>query len=201
MDSGDPLGNLAACLGRLPGIGSKTSDRMALRLARQPNGLLRDLIGALQAVQAGVRTCDRCGHVTSVDVNPCRLCTDPNRDDGLLCVVEDPSDIMAIERSGEFRGRYHALMGKISPMRGEGPGQLRIEALVNRVRGESFREVILAMNTDVESDATAAYLRDVLQGGGVSVTRLAYGLPVGSGVAYSDAVTLSRAIRGRRPIE
>ncbi len=193
----EALERLAECLARLPGVGRKTAERMAMRLVEDPDGLLRALIAALDAAGATVRFCGRCGAVTTVERDPCRLCTDPGRDDAVLCVVETPSDIAALERSGAFRGRYHALMGKISPMKGEGPEQLRIGALIKRVKAGGIAEVILALNTDVESDGTAAYLADVLRPCNVVVSRLAYGLPAGSGILYSDPVTLSRALKGR----
>jgi recombination protein RecR len=160
--------------------------------------MIRDLREALQAVGERVRCCAKCGGVTSVDDEPCRLCTSPTRDPDVLCVVEEPGDILMIESSGAFHGRYHALMGKLSPMRGAGPADLRMEALLARVRGEEFKEVILALSTDVEGDATAGYLSETLGREGVKVSRLAFGLPAGSGIAYSDPVTLGRAINGRR---
>jgi recombination protein RecR len=194
----EALERLAVVLARLPGIGRKTAERMAMRLVEDPDGLLRMLVAALETAGAEVRFCGRCGAVTTVDRDPCRLCTDPAREDRMLCVVESPADIEAVERAGAFRGRYHALMGKISPMRGEGPDHLRVGALLKRVKAGGIDEILLALNTDVESDGTAAYLADVLRPLGVAVSRLAYGLPAGSGIIYADPVTLSRAIRGRQ---
>jgi recombination protein RecR len=193
------LERLTACLARLPGVGSRTAERMALRLVRDPGGLARDLAEALTEARSRVVGCSQCGSVTATDRNPCRLCTAPNRDDGLLCVVEDPNDILTIERCGGFRGRYHALMGRISPMKGSGPDDLRIQALRVRVGQGGLREVVLALNTDVEGDATASYIAHVLEGCGAKITRLAFGLPAGSGIMYSDAVTLRRALEGRQP--
>jgi recombination protein RecR len=160
--------------------------------------MIRDLREALRAVGEQVRSCSKCGSVTTVDEEPCRLCTSPARDRDVLCVVEEPGDILLIESAGAFQGRYHALMGKLSPLRGEGPGDLRLKALLERVKQEGFKEVILAFSTDVEGDATAAYLSELLGRQGARVSRLAFGLPAGSGIAYSDPVTLSRAIAGRQ---
>ena len=197
MNERDPVARLAACLRRLPGVGLRSAERMAIRLVQERDGLLKDLISALQAVEREVRCCPRCGSVTTGGTDLCRLCTNPNRDGGLLCVVEDPSDIALIERSGEFHGRYHVLMGKLSPARGIGPDNLRIRSLLQRVEEEKIREVLLALSTDMEGDATASYITELLRGRPVLVTRLAFGLPAGSGVGYSDPLTLGRAIRGR----
>ena len=194
----EALEQLTAALARLPGIGRRSAARMAMRLIEDREGLLRVLSAALDEAAREVRLCNRCGAVTVAGRDPCRLCTDPARDDRVLCVVETPSDIAGIEAAGAFRGRYHALMGKLSPMKGDGPEQLRIGVLLKRVKAGGIEEVILALNTDVESDATAVYLAESLTPLGVRVTRLAQGLPVGSGIAYSDPVTLARAMQGRR---
>lgn len=192
------LDNVTACLSRLPGVGRKTAERMAVHLVRDPEGLLADLAVALDDARRTICCCSMCGNVTSVNEDPCRLCTSPRRDPEMLCVVHEPGDILLIEQSGSFNGRYHALMGKLSPMKGQGPRDLRIDALIRRIRKESIREVVLALSTDVEGDATASYLVEVLKDVPVKVTRLAFGLPAGSGVMYSDPVTLSRAFTGRR---
>jgi len=192
------LENLVECFRRLPGIGSRSAERMAMKLVRDTDNLLKELIDSLQKVREAVRCCSKCGCITSRGEEPCRLCTSAARDGSVLCVVEDPNDILVIERSGAFDGRYHALMGKLSPMRGEGPADLRIGALLRRIGAEGIEEVILALSTDVEGDATAAYLAERLRPTGVRVSRLAYGMPAGSGVAYSDPVTLGRAIKGRQ---
>jgi recombination protein RecR len=190
---------LAGCLGRLPGVGRRSAERMALRLARDPDGLARELAESLAAARAALASCGQCGSLTPREEQPCRLCVDPGRDGATLCVVEDPNDIAQIEKSGAFRGRYHALMGKLSPARGEGFRRLRVQQVVERVAREGFREVLLATSTDVEGDATAAHMAERLRESGVKITRLALGLPVSSGVAYSDPVTLQRAIAGRTP--
>lgn len=193
-----PLERLSRALSKLPGIGRKTADRMALKLAYHRDGILRDLVAALNEVSATVRSCSRCGAVTVVDADPCRICTDTSRDGSILYVVEDPSDVVAIENTGVIRGRYHVLMGKLSPMDAKGPWDLRLERLLKRIDEEKFGEVILALGTDMASDTTANFIHELLKDRGLKVTRLALGLPVGSGIAYSDPVTLERAIGGRQ---
>jgi recombination protein RecR len=188
---------LIQLLGRLPGVGRRSAERMAIRLARDPGTLKQDLVAALERVTAEITACGRCGNLTARSADPCRLCTDPARDRQLLCVVEDPGDIVRIEQAGGYRGLYHALMGKLSPMRGEGPAQIRLQALVRRIPEEQIREVVLALNADVESDATAAFLRETLADTPVHLSRLALGLPAGSGLAFSDPITIARAIQGR----
>ncbi len=194
------LDALAVALGRLPGVGRRSAERMAMKLAGEPERLIAPLIAALETTRAQVRFCSRCGAVTEADRNPCRLCTDVARNGRQLCVVEDPSDVLAIEATGTFRGRYHALMGRISPMRGDGPNDIRLRELVRRVREEGVNEVVLALNTDLESEATAGLVAGLLRERGVKVTRLAYGIPAGSGIRYTDAVTLERALAGRQEV-
>lgn len=198
MNGLEYLDRIAAALGKLPGIGRRSAERMAYRLAWEPEGVMRELGAALRDAQENVRLCNQCGNITTVSEMPCRLCTNPSRDGSLVCVVQDPSDIVALERTGAYKGRYHALMGIISPMHGEGPGDLRLQSLLQRVEKEGFQEVIMALGTDVESEATANYIAELLKGRNVRISRLASGIPVGSGVMYSDAVTLSRAIKGRQ---
>jgi recombination protein RecR len=195
--SATALDNLIRALSRLPGLGRRSAERAALALVRRPDPLLDDLVRTLQEARQAVRCCDVCGAFTTTDANPCDLCTNANRDDALLCVVEEPSDILAMERSGGFRGRYHALMGKLSPARQTGPAELRLQALAARVAEGRVREVLLALSTDMEGDATAGFIAEMLRPRGVRVTRLAFGLPADSGVGYSDALTLKRAIGGR----
>jgi len=192
------LDKLIAALARLPGVGRRSAERMAMKLVAGPGDLRDDLSAALQAVKEQVTACQRCGCATARTQNPCRLCVGPGRDDAVLCVVEDPSDIPLIERSGGFTGRYHALMGRIAPMKGEGPADLRLAALRSRIEQEGVREIILALATDVEGDATAAYICETLKGREVKITRLASGLPSGSAVRYSDPITLARALKGRQ---
>ena len=194
----DYLDRVTASLSQLPGIGRRSAERMAYRLAGDTEGLLKELVQALAETAQHVRLCARCGGVTTTDEPVCKLCTASNRDGACVCVVQDPTDIIALERTGSFRGRYHALMGKLSPMHGEGPADLRLDALLSRVAEEHFQEVVLALGTDVESEATASYVSERLKGLGVRVTRLATGIPAGSGIMYSDALTLSRAMKGRQ---
>jgi len=196
----EPLQQLADALARLPGIGRRTAERLATHLARRPDGDARLLREALATARQVLVPCRSCGAVTTRDADPCRFCTDPARDPTVLCVVESPSDILPLERSGEYRGRYFSLMGLLSPMRGEGLAELRVRELLRRA-AEPVREVVLALNGDVESDATAAYLRHALLAArpGLAVTRLAFGLSAGGGIAFSDPVTLGRALRGRTP--
>ena len=193
----DEFRKLVATLSRLPGVGRRSAERMAARLVRDPDGLQSDLMAALSAARERLAACSLCGGLTTVDAQPCRLCVSASREGHVVCVVEDPNDIETIEKSGAFHGRYHALMGKLSPMKGEGLGHLRIDALLERIRREGFREVILATGTDVEGEATASYLAELLSKEKVRVTRLAFGIPAGSGIAYSDPVTLQRAMKGR----
>ena len=200
MNSIEPLEKLTSLLGRLPGVGRRSAERMALKLARNSRGLVRDLIGALQDVDAKVCACSLCGGIALRTQDPCSLCQDPKRDSRIICVVEDPGDILLMERTAQFRGRYHALMGKISPMRGEGLQDLRVDSLLKRIDKDDVEEIILALNSDVESDATAAFLQHTLSTRKVKVSRLAFGMPAGSEIAYSDPVTLSRAIQNRQPV-
>lgn len=192
-----PVDNLIRSLARLPGLGKRSAERAALALLRKPDVLLDTLVAALQEARASVCCCSVCGGFTSKEQNPCKLCADATRDDAVLCVVEEPSDIFAIERSGGFRGRYHALMGKLSPARQTGPSELRLRALAERAGRGNVTEVLLALSTDMEGDATAGYIGELLKPLGVRVTRLAFGLPADSGVGYSDPLTLKRAISGR----
>ena len=184
-------------LARLPGIGRRSAERVAFALVRKRD-TLEPLIASLVNLRDEVRICRLCGSITSPDNDPCRICTDTSRDAGLLCVVEEPGDIMALERSGAFNGLYHALLGRVSPMGGIGPADIRFSELEERVRGGDVREVLLALGGDVEGDATAAMIAERLAGTELKITRLATGIPVGSAVGYSDPVTLKRAIAGRQ---
>ena len=192
-----PVQDLIRALSKLPGLGSRSAERAALALLRKPELLSDPLVSALQAARQNVQCCPVCGGFTSRDRVPCPLCLDATRDDTLLCVVEEPSDIYALERSAAFRGRYHALMGKLSPARQTGISELRIRELLKRVSSGAVKEVLLALSTDMEGDATAGFIAEQLRETGVRVTRLAFGLPADSGVAYSDPLTLKRAITGR----
>jgi recombination protein RecR len=200
MDAETHLERLTTCLSRLPGIGKRSAARIAYRLMGESRDLARTLIDTLQTALNEVRTCPQCGCLTVADQTLCHFCVGTDRDSHLLCVVEDPGDIPAIEKTGGFRGRYHALMGHISPMQGISPDDLRISALLDRVRKEGIEEVILALNTHVESDSTAIYLAERLKPLKVRVTRPAFGLPAASGIGYADPLTLSRAMTGRNEV-
>lgn len=195
-----PLDELERCLSRLPGLGRRSASRAALALVREKERLLKPLAESLEVAAAQVRCCSRCGAFTVLEKDPCDLCSDASRDGSILCVVEEPSDIVSLEASGAFRGRYHALGGKLSPAHHLGPEKLRFAELVDRVVREGIREVLVAVSTDMDGDATAGYIAELLRGTGASVTRLAFGLPADSGIAYSDPLTLKRAVSGRRQI-
>ncbi len=195
------LDNLIHALSMLPGFGRRSSERAALALVRRPESLLDTLVTALQEARENVCLCSKCGGFTSHDANPCSLCTRSDRENTLLCVVEDPADIHILEAAGAFKGRYHALMGKLSPSRQTGMSELRISALVQRVRAEGIREILLALSTDLDGDATAGYIAERLKDTNVRLTRLAFGLPCGSGIAYADPLTLRRAVFGRQVVE
>ena len=194
-----PIDELVRTLARLPGLGRRSAGRAALALLREPDRLLEPLVLALRSARDNVVCCPRCGAFTVVGQTPCTYCTDALRDGSVVCVVEDPADIVTIEASGAFKGRYHVLGGKLSPVRHLGPEKLRIAELRERIAAENVKEVLLAVSTDMEGDATAGYLVESLgtcptADAPVKVTRLAFGLPADSGVAYSDPLTLRRAI-------
>jgi recombination protein RecR len=184
---------------RLPGVGRKTALRLTYHLLKRPPEEMRRLARALERVAEGVRACARCGNLTESD--PCELCVNPRRDRSLVCVVEEAADIGAIERTGEYRGVYHVLGGRLSPLEGVGPAELNIEPLVARLaNGGEVAEVIVATNPSVEGEATAVYLQKLIQPLGVRVTRLARGLPVGGDLEYADGVTIAEALAGRREL-
>ena len=195
-----PIEDLEKCLSRLPGLGRRSASRAALAIVREPGRLLQPLLAALRAAEGSVRCCSRCGAFTTADCDPCVTCTDETRDGHVLCVVEEPADIVSVEASGAFRGRYHALGGKLSPVHHLGPEKLRFAELRDRVVREGVTEVLLAVSTDMDGDATAGYAAEILKGTGTKVTRLAFGLPADSGIAYSDPLTLKRAIHGRMSV-
>lgn len=195
-----PLDDLVAALEKLPGIGKRSAERMALAVVQNRDGLARRLAEALLAADEQVGSCSRCGSITVTQEDPCALCTDGRRSTGLLCVVEGPGDIIKIEKSHGFQGRYHVLGGHLSPALGKGVADLRVNELLSRLQPEAIQEVILALGTDVESEATASYVADVLQSRNVAVSRLAFGIPSGSAIEYADATTLQRAIQGRQKL-
>ena len=195
----EPVARLIEALQRLPGIGPKTAQRLTFFLLKRPVEEVRELSEALVAVKDRIVYCQTCFNVT--DEDPCRICRDPGRDSRLICVVEEPNDLLAMERTGEFRGRYHVLLGALSPLDGIGPEDLKVRELLARLdTGADTAEVILATNPNVEGEATALYLAKLLRPLGLRVTRIARGLPVGGDLEYADQVTLSKALEGRREI-
>ena len=191
-----PVQDLIDELGRLPGVGPKSAQRIAFHLLKVEPADAERLARAIHEVKAKVHFCRVCFNVAAGDL--CRICRDTRRDPTLVCVVEEPRDLVAIERTQEFRGRYHVLGGAISPIEGVGPDDLRIRELLGRVEPDAIREVILATNPNVEGEATAMYLARLLTPLGIRVTRIASGLPVGGDLEYADEVTLGRAFAGRR---
>ena len=186
-------------LGRLPGVGPKSAQRIAFHvLAAEPEDVLR-LAEVLREVKVKVRFCSICGNVAEDE--QCRICRDPRRDPSVLCVVEEPKDVVAIEKTREFRGRYHVLGGAISPIEGVGPDDLRIRELLTRLSDGAITEIILATDPNLEGEATATYLARLLKPMGLRVTRLASGLPVGGDLEYADELTLGRAFEGRRLLD
>jgi recombination protein RecR len=200
----EPVARLIEALARLPGVGPKTAQRLTYHLLRAPDAEARALAAALVAVRDEVVFCEQCFNIS--DAPLCPICRDPGRDQTRLCVVEEPLDVLALERTGEFRGRYHVLHGAISPIDGIGPERLRIRELFARVdaarrTGEPLAEVILATNPTLEGEATAMYLAERLEDSVGAVTRIARGLPVGGDLEYADEVTLIRALQGRRALD
>ncbi len=197
--AGAEIERLIQLLARLPGLGPRSARRAALHMLNKPEALLRPLTQAMQAVAESVKACSVCSNLDSRD--PCAVCSDPRRDEALLCVVESVADLWALERSGVFRGRYHVLGGTLSALDGRGPSELNVDGLLARVGGASkVREVIIATNATVEGQTTAHYLTDRLVPAGVSVTRLAHGVPVGGELDYLDDGTLGAALKARRPL-
>ena len=197
----DALNRLVAQLAKLPGIGEKTAQRLAFHVMRSPPDFARGLASALNEVVDKVRLCPRCFSLTDGPADsPCGFCTDARRDDRMLCVVEGIADELAIERTREYRGRYHVLHGVLSPLDGVGPDQLRIRELLVRLESAAVEEVIVATNPDVEGEATALYLTRLLKPIGVKVSRLAQGIPMGGDLEYADQATLARALASRRDL-
>ena len=194
----EPVTRLIDAFGQLPGIGPKTAARLTFYLLRRPAEQSETLAGALQDLKEKTVLCANCFNIA--DTSPCPVCRDDGRDGTTLCVVEEPLDVLAIERTGEFRGLYHVLHGALSPVEGIGPDELRISELVSRMRAGTVREVLLATNPTLEGEATATYIARLLRPFGIRLTRLARGLPVGGDLEYTDTVTLSRALEGRQEI-
>ena len=193
-----PLVRLSEQLQRLPGIGAKGAQRLAFHLLRQPRVEVDALIGAIRDLKEQVTYCSVCSNIT--DTDPCFYCTDVSRDPTVICVVEDPNNVAVIDNTKEFKGRYHVLMGAVSPLQGIGPDELKIKGLLQRVSEGDVTEVVLATNPNVEGEATALYLAKLLKPLGVKVSRPAIGLPVGSDLEYVDEVTMYKAMTGRREI-
>jgi len=198
LDSIPSFARLVAELAKFPGVGTKTATRLAFFLLRQPDAEAAALASAIVDLKRNTRFCSVCFHITEQD--PCTLCADPARDGSLLCVVEEPQAVLAVERSRSFRGRYHVLHGALSPLDGIGPNELKIVPLLERLKQGEIREVLVATNFTVEGDATALYLARLIHPLGIRVTRLAYGIPMGSELEYVDEATVHRAVEGRREL-
>ena len=196
-----PVARLIDEFSKLPGIGTKTAQRLTYHMLRTPADEARSLAAALVAVKEQVAYCGICCNITDIGVDPCAICADDRREANRICVVEEPLDVLAIERTGEFRGRYHVLHGAISPIDGIGPDQIRARELIRRAAAGGTDEVILATNPNLEGEATAMYLAELLAPHVASVTRIARGLPVGGDLEYADDVTLIRSLQGRRQVE
>ena len=194
----EPIVRLTTQLSRLPGIGQKTAQRLAYHILDVPLAQAQELAAAILAAREKVTDCPICG--TYTDVSPCGICADANRDGSVLCVVCDAKDVVAMERTREFHGKYHVLHGVLSPVDGVGPNDIRINELVERVKAGGVKEVILATNPDVEGEATASYIARLLKPMGVSCTRIAHGIPIGGNLEYTDEVTLAKAMEGRRQL-
>ena len=196
----EPVQNLIVALERLPGVGPKTASRLAFYLLRAPDEVSRNLADALQMIKSSTGLCKNCFNITRAEQELCEICASDERDASQICVVEEPLDVLALERTGGFQGRYHVLHGVLSPIEGIGPEDLKIRPLIERARASEVREVIVATNPSMEGDATALYLRQQLQPLGVRITRLARGLPVGGDLEYADQNTLLRALAGRQDL-
>jgi recombination protein RecR len=193
-----PVAKLIEEFEKLPGIGHKTAQRLAFHMLNLPVDKADGLANAIKEAKLKTRYCSICSNLTESD--PCMICSGANRDHGVICVVEDARDVVAMERIREFKGLYHVLQGVISPMEGIGPGDIRIKELLQRIRDNEIREVILATNPDVEGEATAMYISKLLKPIGIKTTRIAHGIPVGGDLEYADEVTLAKALEGRREL-
>ena len=194
----EPLSRLIAGLSRLPGVGPRSAERIALHIVQSESGSVQQLADALVAARERVQPCNICGALT--EQQPCIICSDDRRDASLVCVVERPVDILSIEKSNTYRGKFHVLGGKISPLNGIGPEDLRIASLEQRLETENIAEVVLALPSDVEGDATSYYLAKILKPHAIKVSRIAQGISVGTGLEFADELTLSRAMEARREI-
>ncbi|MDO8461647.1 MAG: recombination mediator RecR [Deltaproteobacteria bacterium] len=194
-DAPNPLERLIRVLRKLPGIGERSASRLAFFILRGPGDLAHEMAEAILAVREKIHFCELCQNFT--EVKRCSLCLSSERDHSLICLVEEPADLAAIEKAGTYRGLYHILHGAIAPMDGVGPEQLKIQELLNRVRSGGVKEVVLATNSNMEGEATALYIKDLLKGMSVRVTRLASGVPVGGDLEFTDPMTLARALESR----
>jgi recombination protein RecR len=192
------LKDLIAELKRMPGVGPRSAERIALWMVQNRDARPQEIVRAMSDATARIRLCSRCGFFTTATL--CEICSDAERDPTQLCVIEQPTDVLPLERTGAFRGLYHALGGRISPLEHIGPDELRIDSLVRRVAEEKPVEVILALNSDVEGEATASYIAGLLREQNVAVSRIAQGLPAGGGLEFADELTLTRALSGRRTV-
>ncbi len=194
----DSLSKLINELARLPGIGNKTAQRLAMHLLKVPKQESEALANAIIEAKNKIRYCSVCFNIT--DEDPCRICRDPKRDPKMICVVQEPKDIIAIEKTRDYRGKYHVLQGAISPMDGIGPNDIRIKELILRLQKEDVEEVIIATNPTIEGEATAMYISKLIKPSGIKVTRIAHGIPVGGDLEYADEVTLAKSLEGRHEI-
>ncbi|MCI8647749.1 MAG: recombination protein RecR [Firmicutes bacterium] len=193
-----PLGNLITELSRLPGIGGKTAQRLAFHILSMGEKEARALADSIIDAKENMKYCSMCGNLT--DRDPCSICTDPARDHSLICVVETPKDVVAMERIREYQGLYHVLHGAISPMEGIGPEDINLKQLIIRLQQEDVKEVILATNPNIEGEATAMYIARLIKPSGITVSRIAHGIPVGGDLEYADEITLLKAVEGRREL-
>ncbi len=193
-----PVARLIEEFEKLPGIGRKTAQRLAFHVMNMPVEKVEGLANAIREARTRIKYCSVCSNLT--DVDPCSICSNPSRDSSVICVVEDPRDVAAMERTREFKGLYHVLHGAISPMEGIGPEDIKIKELLERVRKNNIAEIILATNPNIEGEATAMYIAKLLKPLGIKTTRLAHGIPVGGDLEYADEVTLAKALEGRREI-
>lgn len=195
MEARQPLDRLIEELKKIPSIGAKTAQRIAFYLIGQPQEEVGRLANTIKDAKSGTFHCSVCNSLT--DSDPCAYCSDQDRDDEMLCIIEEPFNISSIEKTGIYRGRYHVLLGTLSPLKGRGPDELKLDKLINRIREGKFKEIIIATNPTVEGEATAIYIAKMLKDFGIKLTRLAMGLPVGSEMDYADQVTIKKALEGR----
>lgn len=193
-----PIAKLIDELSKLPGVGSKTAQRLAFHILKMSSGDVEQLASAITSAKRNIRQCRVCCNITDSDV--CNICANTKRDSSTICVVEDPKDVVAMEKTREFKGLYHVLNGAISPMEGIGPEEIRIKELLRRVADNDIKEIIIATNPNIEGEATAMYISRLLKPAGIMVTRIAHGIPVGGDLEYADEVTLMKALEGRREI-